>query len=149
ARHLPAPVTLAAWTVARHPGGIINVTIRELRDPAGLQRTLRADGVPANVVFLGHSFTPTTSATAIPRSCRAPHLSDRANADLQVKIMPQPVPFNPTNPGSVVLSIRPSAIPRKIGLFIKAYAASTGSQAGQALALQTDLVRASQQCTGS
>ena len=42
---------LAAWTVDRQADGSIRVTIRELRDPAGLQRTLRADGVPASVTF--------------------------------------------------------------------------------------------------
>ncbi len=145
----PAPVTLSAWTVTRHADGTINVTIRELRDPAGLQRTLRADGVPANVVFLRHSFTPTTSPTAIPRSCRAPHLSGKADADLQAKIMPQPVTFNPDSPGAVVLSIRPSPIPHGIGLFIEAYAQSQGSQGGQTFAMQTDLVQASPPCTGS
>ncbi len=46
-----APVHLAAWTVTRQANGSIKVTIRELRDPAGLQRTLRADGVPASVTF--------------------------------------------------------------------------------------------------
>jgi hypothetical protein len=44
---------LAAWTVARQDDGSIQVTIRELRDPAGLQATLRADGVPASVTFGG------------------------------------------------------------------------------------------------
>jgi hypothetical protein len=47
------PAQLAAWTVTRQADGNIRVTIRELRDPAGLQRTLRADGVPASVTFLG------------------------------------------------------------------------------------------------
>ena len=42
---------LTAWTVDRQADGSIRVTIRELRDPAGLQRTLRADGVPASVTF--------------------------------------------------------------------------------------------------
>jgi len=37
-------VWLAAWTVLRRADGDIPVTIREWRDPAGLQRTLRADG---------------------------------------------------------------------------------------------------------
>ena len=147
-RH-PAPVTLTAWTVTRPAKGTIKVTIRALRDPAGLQRALRADGVPANVEFLRHSFTPTTSATAIPRSCRAPYLSDKANADLQAKIMPDPGSFAPTRQGAVVLIIRPSAIPHGIGLFIEAYAASPGSQAGEAFAMQTDLVQASPRCTGS
>ena len=44
---------LAAWTVDRQADGSIRVTIRELRDPAGLQHTLRADGVPASVTFTG------------------------------------------------------------------------------------------------
>jgi hypothetical protein len=50
ASHQPR-VQLAAWTVVKQPGGIIHVTIRELRDPAGLHATLRADGVPASGSF--------------------------------------------------------------------------------------------------
>jgi hypothetical protein len=143
----PAPARLAAWTVQRVPGGTIRVTIRELRDAAGLQAQLRADRVPANVMFLRHSFTPTTSASAIPRACRAPHMSDKANATLQEKIMPFPGPFA-VGPNSVVLVIHPSAIPAGIGLFIKAFAASPGTT-GSGFALQTDLVQASPLCTGS
>jgi hypothetical protein len=45
------PAQLAAWTVTRQADGKIDVTIRELRDPAGLQRTLRAEGVPAVVSY--------------------------------------------------------------------------------------------------
>jgi hypothetical protein len=148
----PAPATLAAWTVTRQPNGLVAVTIRELRDPAGLWRMLRADGVPANVRFLSHSFTPTTSASAIPRTCHAPHMSDQANANLQEKIMPQadpggsaPIPSG----GAVVLIIRPSAIPHRIGLYLQAWAASPGAQTGPLLSLQTDLVLASPSCTGS
>ena len=44
---------LAAWTVAGQADGSIKVTIRELRDPAGLQQRLRADGVPASITFSG------------------------------------------------------------------------------------------------
>jgi hypothetical protein len=44
---------LTAWTVTKDPGGVIDVTIRELKDPAGLQARLRADGVPTNVSFSG------------------------------------------------------------------------------------------------
>jgi len=46
-------VHLAAWTVVKRGDGTVYVTINELRDPAGLQRTLRADGVPASVTFFG------------------------------------------------------------------------------------------------
>ena len=54
--HQPSrPVTarLAAWTVVKQADGTVYVTVRELRDPAGLQRTLRADGIPASVTFTG------------------------------------------------------------------------------------------------
>jgi hypothetical protein len=47
----PAATHLAAWTVTKLADGNISVTIRELTDPAGLQGTLRADGVPASVTF--------------------------------------------------------------------------------------------------
>jgi hypothetical protein len=142
------PARLAAWTVQRDPGGTIKVTIRELRDAAGLQARLRADGVPANVVFLHHSFTPTTSTSAIPRSCRAPHISDKTNARLQDRIMPFPGPAA-LGPNSVVLVINPSAIPARIGLFIEAFAASPGTTTGDVFSLQTNLVQASLPCTGS
>ena len=49
----PARAQLAAWTVAKQGDGGIRITIRELRDPAGLQRTLRADGAPVSVTFIG------------------------------------------------------------------------------------------------
>lgn len=45
---------LAAYTVTRQADGTIQVTMfGDLRDPAGLQATLRADGVPASVTFTG------------------------------------------------------------------------------------------------
>jgi hypothetical protein len=49
----PATLQTAAWTVAEQPSGVIDVTVRELKDPAGLQARLRADGVPASVRFSG------------------------------------------------------------------------------------------------
>jgi hypothetical protein len=49
----PASVRLAAWTVAKQANGDIDITINQLKDPAGLQATLRADGLPATVSFSG------------------------------------------------------------------------------------------------
>jgi hypothetical protein len=47
-------VQLAAWTVTRQADGSIQVSFfGELRDPAKLQRTLRADGVPVSVTYIG------------------------------------------------------------------------------------------------
>jgi hypothetical protein len=141
AHHGGQGATLAAWTVTAERHGLITVTIRQLRDPSGLWQTLREHGVPANVQFLNHAFTPTTSPHAIPGSCRAPRMSDEANAKLQEKIMPG------TGPQSgVAVTIRPSAIPHGIGLYLKAWAA--GPDANEGLSLQIDLVQASRQCTG-
>ena len=46
-------IHLTAWTVVKHADGTVYVRINQLRDPAGLQRKLRADGVPASVTFIG------------------------------------------------------------------------------------------------
>jgi hypothetical protein len=58
----PASVQLAAWTVSRQANGDVDVTINQLKDPAGLQSTLRADGLPASVSFSG----PMLSASCQP-----------------------------------------------------------------------------------
>src|SRR5580692_8692168 len=58
----PAPAAstrLTAWTVAENPDGTLKVTIREMKDPSGLQATLRADG--ARVVV--------TASLAWPAAC--------------------------------------------------------------------------------
>ncbi len=87
ASHQPR-TQLTAWTVAEQAGGNIRVTIRELRDPAGLQRKLRADGVSASVTFFGQDNPAcdrragTAGQTRRPGTCgrRKPaqrHLGDR------------------------------------------------------------------------
>jgi hypothetical protein len=48
-----ATAQLAAWTVTKQANGDIDVTINQLKDPAGLQATLRADGLPVTVTFSG------------------------------------------------------------------------------------------------
>jgi hypothetical protein len=113
--------------------------IRQLYDPAGLQRALRAHGVPARVEF--QSGIPSDSPP-LPRGCTAPAMSDEQNAQLQGKILGPPM-MNPST--GIALTIRPRAIPAGIGVFL---AANTDQgQGGYGWGL--DLVVASPSCTGS
>jgi hypothetical protein len=91
---------LAAWTVARQANGDITVTIRQLQDPAGLQATLRADGVPVTVSF---------TALQPSASCRLYNFSlTTMKAVVQVH----------SGDGSTYLVIDPSALPGGAGLAI-------------------------------
>ena len=149
----PLIVRLAAWTVAKQANGDIKITIRELSDPSGLQSTLRADGVPANV----------SSSTQFDPSCQPyPMTQALFKSIYQAQ--------NAAGSGNTILIIHPSALPSGAGVQI---GAATGQQVGdhglqQADGNQTihqpvhqvaarapygvirvDLVYASQQCTGS
>jgi hypothetical protein len=134
ASHQPSDkpaVQLAAWTVVKQGDGDVAVTIRELRDPAGLQRTLRADGIPASVTF----------ADRENPSCR-PYPAGRA---LLNTVFPPPLGGPP--PGHIVIVIRPSALPSRVGVLL---AASFGQSGGERYAgVEPGLVYASLQCTGS
>ena len=98
------PARLAAWTVSARPGGRVRVTIRDLRNPAGLQRQLRADGVPATVRF----------TSQIPRPCLYYPEPARHPFRLLGRIFPQ----NSQAGGQTVFTINPAAIPAPIGLWI-------------------------------
>lgn len=155
ASHPPA-TRLAAWTVDRQANGDIKVTVRQLSDPSGLQSTLRADGVPANVSVLGHPGA----------SCRPYPMSPRLFTSVyQVG--------KAAGSGDTVLTIDPSALPSGAGVQIEAGAGRNAGSRGfhragvrqvihhavhqpaahQAgahhMALRAVLVYASRQCTGS
>jgi len=156
ARHTDA-VRLAAWTVAKQANGDITVTVRQLSDPSGLQRTLRADGVPASV----------TSVTSPAPSCH-PYPMTQA---LLASVYPGQ---KTTGAGTTVLTIDPSALPSGAGVQLgAAFGQQTGDRGlhraavrqtinhavhqpvhrGAAGAdngvLRVGLVFVSQQCTGS
>ena len=149
----PLTARLAAWTVAKQANGDIKITIRELSDPSGLQSTLRADGVPANV----------SSSAQFDSSCQ---LYPMTQALFKSIYQAQ----NSAGSRNTVLVIHPSALPSGAGVQI---GAATGQQVGdhglqqadgnqtvhqpvhqvaagaQNVALRIGLVYASQQCTGS
>jgi hypothetical protein len=157
----PARVVLAAWTVTKLADGNISVTVRELKDPAGLQRTLRADGVPASVTF-------TSQKNAVCRSYpggtpgQPPHTSP-----LLHRVFPKPYGrshgpiFSPGHARSTVahgrsnrlglsqhfalILIDPSALPGNAGIQIATVYEGQGG--AQAVDMPT-VVYASPQCTG-
>jgi hypothetical protein len=133
----PARAQLAAWTVAKQADGEIDITIRELRDPAGLQTTLRADGLPATVSF-------SVSGPPLNPACQ-PHPANKS-------LLGSVFPFH-SRKGSVRLVIDPSALPSGAGVSIFDLPHPPPPPPHARLhgvpVIGVGLVWASQQCTGS
>ena len=149
-------VHLAAWTVTELADGDISVSVRELVDPAGLQSTLRADGVPASVTFL-----PKLNPACQPYPAGKPTLQQLITPLLRqvfprpydgIRVLPGPrkaervpagSPAPPaTAPSTIFIVIDPSALPRNAGVLLGA------APNGGAL-LVPWVVYASPKCTGS
>jgi hypothetical protein len=126
ASHQPG-AQLTAWTVAKQSGGYISITIRELHNPAGLQRELRVDGVPANVTF---------HADHTPPSCR-PYPAGRA-------LLNRVFPWSQLGAPPAVIVIRPSALPTGAGVYL-----NDASNPYGYISIHFGLVYASKRCTGS
>jgi hypothetical protein len=155
-------VQLAAWTVTKLADGNISVTIRELKDPAGLQRTLRADGVPASVTFASQQNAacqpypggslplqlPAGATRLLKRVFPKPYryLPLPSHLPTHMRMVraygrPQAAPPRPSVNQTVIV-IDPSALPHDAGVRL---AASAGAQA----ILTPQVVYTSAQCTGS
>jgi len=125
---------LAAWTVVRQGGGGVRVTINELRDPAGLQARLRADGVPVSVTFSGH---PNPACSGYSGEGDQRQRRHRLGS----------VVTGPVSPRHAMI-IHPGALPSGAGLQIfSSFRHYPGQRGGFAVAVS--LVQASQRCTGS
>jgi hypothetical protein len=114
----PITAQLTAWTVVKKPGGAVQVTIREMRDPAGLQRRLRADGVPANVRFDSNPPLP----SQLPRPCLNYQPPDRESTPLlereSTRLLERIFPQSGLGKGQTAFTVNPSAIPARVGLWI-------------------------------
>jgi hypothetical protein len=109
--HIQSVVT-AAWTVREDAGGTVTVYLRQYENPAGLQRTLQADGITAIVRAI-----PVTIQTITPPFTRpvcmyavtsmAPAAVQRAVVTFHGLGLP------------VVYIIHPAAMPRGSALFLK------------------------------
>lgn len=127
----PQQVHLTAWNVAKQADGNVTLTIRQLTDTADLQRTLRADGVPASVLILGQA-----------NPCHV-----YGTAGLQNVLIGGPITATAKASDTDVMIIHPLGLPNGDGL---QFIASPGfGQPGRSGALSIRLVQASQACTGS
>jgi len=163
-RHQPTHrghAQLAAWTVTKLADGNISVRINQFKDPAGLQRTLRADGVRASVTFASQrnpACRPYPGGTPAPGSVPPSPLRP---STLLKQVFPQPYrqlgpppgagpaqmvkagpPARPPSGNRTVIVIDPSALPRNAGVQL----ATNGAAASLRLPV---VVYASPRCTGS
>ncbi|MGP8000378.1 MAG: hypothetical protein ACLPKI_24120 [Streptosporangiaceae bacterium] len=147
ASHPPTP-QLAAWTVVKQADGTVSITVREFRDPAGLQRELRADGVPASVIF----------NPRLPRRAPFRDLFRVKNNPCQAYGGGQGQLLNVVGGGrpsqlrerSTISIIHPSALPGGAGVqFIATPNTGYLQSSPDRYALGVLLVQASQKCTGS
>jgi hypothetical protein len=115
----------AAYTVRPHQDGTITVTIKQLKDPAGLQRALAADGVPALVRYVPDRFVSGTyhgiSYSGVSPVCQYGNLP-RATAE--------PKAVGLVIGGGGLFWIRPSAMPKGTVVFIQDSLSKHGNIAG-------------------
>jgi hypothetical protein len=140
---LPAsgPVTpaLAAWTVVKAHNGTVTIIVREFRDPAGLQRMLRADGLPASVWSVGRPNPACHPIRPVPDGLYTEPEHARQHAGIGQQ---------------VVLIIHPAALPPHTGVSLASNwqqrdaAPNYQRNAPKFSVLVTGLVRASKPCTG-
>ena len=106
----PPAAHLAAWTVTTEPGGVVAVTIRDLRDAAGLQRALQARGVPAMVRFHPSGGLASSCVTVVP--------SRLAAIEQRVFVQRRAT----SGGGARLLYIDPAAVPKTDKIAIDAFA---------------------------
>jgi hypothetical protein len=147
ASHQPT-AQLAAWTVVRQADGTVAVTIRQFRDPAGLQRELRADGVPASVIF-NPKLPPHAPFRDLFRVKNNPCHAYSGGQGQLLKVVRGGRP-HPLQERSTVSVIHLSALPSGAGVqFIATPNTGYLDSSQKRFALGVLLVQASQQCTGS
>jgi hypothetical protein len=144
----PAGVRLAAWTVTRQSNGDIDVTINQLKDPAGLQATLRADGLPVSVTFAG----PMLSASCQPYQANTLRAVTQIRGDdlvIDPSALPSGVGVAIFDAAGTGLAASPSGTTPPLGRTPPTHPALSGPlQTALNGPLAVGLVYASPQCTG-
>jgi hypothetical protein len=107
----------AAWVVKHNPNGTVKVTLKQARDAAGLQRALRADGIPAYVRIGPWWWNPAKPLTAWPaEQCSQAGGGPPVARKVLEEVFPFPAGGGPDQ--GYALTIRPSAIPEGDSILI-------------------------------
>jgi hypothetical protein len=117
-------IQLADWTVVKQTDGTVEVTIRELHNPNGLQRALRDDGVRASIIF--------EDSQGQPNPCES-----YGHPGFLQKVVTLTAPEQPKQ-NAIAMTIQPAALPSATGIQIITSQANVG----------VHLVAASRACTG-
>jgi hypothetical protein len=137
ARQAQNTAQLTAWTVTKEPGGAIDVTIRQLKDPAGLQARLRADGVPSFVTFVNQTVPGCQVDWPYYRYFyEHPHAKPRRIVTVTPHFLTNAYPA-----GRTLLVIHPALIPHGDALHI-------GAQFVKGTGLGSNLLKTSPTCRG-
>jgi len=144
--------------VAKRANGDIDVTINQLQNPAGLQSTLRADGLPVNVTFSGHSLTAscrfyTTSTDVLNAVAHFPGGGSTAGGTVYLVIKPSALPAGAglaifVGGSSDDIALPTSAPPGTAGGISVNTISSDDGHVRTVVGLTVSPVYASQQCTG-
>jgi hypothetical protein len=109
----------AAWVVKHNANGTVKVTLKQARDAAGLQRALRADGIPAYVRIGPWWWNPAKPSTAWPaEECSQAGGGPPVARKVVEEVFPFPGGGGGPDQGYAV-TIRPSAIPEGDSILIE------------------------------
>jgi hypothetical protein len=138
---------LAAWTVVKQADGNVYVTIRQFRDPAGLQARLRADGVPASVIF-NPGLPPGAPFRDLFHVKHNPCQAYSGGQSQLLKVVRGGSP-HPLRAHSTLSIIHLSALPSGAGVQYIATPNTGDQNSPKRFALGVLLVQTSPKCTGS
>ena len=135
-------VVTTAWTVREDADGTVRITLQEYSDPAGLQQTLRADGVNAIVRAIPYTLQTSVNINKpiVRPTCNYVTIGDREPLSVQgavVTVGRQALP--------ALFVIHPDAMPAGSALFLAFMASppnATGNIAVKPVVLSNDTVPA-------
>jgi hypothetical protein len=106
-------VVTAAWTVREDADGTVIIYLRQYANPAGLQQTLRADGINAIIRQV-----PSRTYTLFKRTLKLPACRYAATSNAPPAVQAAVVTLTLPRQGGLAYIIHPDAMPQGSALFL-------------------------------